>query len=143
MYCCSALCGSSRVEDLLSRMTIEEKVGQMTQVDMLALKNSDDVRKYCIGSVLSGGDSDPRDISARGWLTAVNAFKAQAGKTRLKIPLLYGIDAVHGHNNVDGAVIFPHNIGLGAMGNPELIKRAARVTAEEMSGTGIRWAFAP
>src|SRR5215469_8172408 len=139
----SASASSARVEELLSRMTLEEKAGQMTQVDMHALTNVDDVRKYCLGSVLSGGDSDPPDITARGWLKAVNEFKAQAMKTRLKIPLLYGIDAVHGHNNVDGAVIFPHNIGLGAMRNPELIQRAARVTAEEVAGTGIRWAFAP
>jgi beta-glucosidase len=140
---CGAAPATSRVKELLSRMTLEEKVGQMTQVDMHALTNADDVRKYCLGSVLSGGDSDPQDISARGWLSAVNAFKAQAMKTRLKIPLLYGIDAVHGHNNVDGAVIFPHNIGLGATGNPDLIERAARATAEEVAGTGIRWAFAP
>lgn len=134
---------AARADALLARMTLEEKIGQMTQVDMNAFRNPADVRKYCLGSVLSGGDSDPKDITARGWLKAVEEFKAQALQTRLKIPLLYGIDAVHGHNNVDGAVIFPHNIGLGATHDPALVEQAGRVTAEEMAGTGIRWAFAP
>lgn len=134
---------AAQAERLLALMTLEEKVGQMTQVDMGAIKNLSDVQKYFLGSVLSGGSTDPADISARGWLKAVEDVKVQALKTRLKIPLLYGIDAVHGHNNVDGAVIFPHNIGLGATRNPALVERAARVTAEEVAGTGVRWAFAP
>jgi beta-glucosidase len=133
----------SRAEGLLGQMTLEEKIGQMTQVDMDALTNKADIQKYFLGSVLSGGNSDPADISARGWLNAVEEYKSWALKTRLKIPLIYGIDAVHGHNNVDGAVIFPHNIGLGATRNPALVEKAARVTAEEVAGTGIRWAFAP
>jgi len=128
---------------LLRQMSLAEKIGQMTQVDMGALANPGDVRKYFLGSVLSGGSTDPSDNSAQTWLKAVNDLKAQALQTRLKIPLLYGIDAVHGHNNIDGAVIFPHNIGLGATHNPELVERAARVTAEEVAATGIRWAFAP
>ncbi len=124
-------------------MTLDEKIGQMTQADMDALKNKSDVKKYFLGSVLSGGSSDPPDITAKGWLKATDEFQSWALKTRLKIPILYGIDAVHGHNNVQGAVMFPHNIGLGATRNPELVERAARVTAEEVAGTGIRWAFAP
>jgi beta-glucosidase len=133
----------SRVELLLSQMTLDEKIGQMTQVDMLALKDKGDVQKYFLGSVLSGGSSDPADNSPQSWLKAVQEFQSWALKTRLKIPLLYGIDAVHGHNNVDGAVIFPHNIGLGATHNPALVRRAAQVTAEEVAGTGINWTFAP
>jgi len=133
----------TRAEALLSQMTVEEKIGQMTQVDMNALKDKADLQKFCIGSMLSGGDSDPPDISAKGWLAACQEYESLALKTRLKIPLIYGIDAVHGHNNVDGAVIFPHNIGLGATHNPALVEQAARIAAQEVAGTGIRWAFAP
>ncbi|MDB6017169.1 MAG: glycoside hydrolase, family 3 domain protein [Pedosphaera sp.] len=133
-----------KVQQLLSQMTLEEKIGQMVQVDSGALKNKADVSKYFLGSVLSGGSSDPAaGNSAQAWLDSVGQLQSQARQTRLKIPLLYGIDAVHGHNNIDGAVILPHHIGLGATHNPELIQRAERVTAEEVAGTGIRWAFAP
>ncbi len=132
-----------RAESLLARMSLEEKIGQMTQVDMEALKDKADIKNYFLGSVLSGGGSDPADISAQGWAKAVEEFQSWAFRTRLKIPLLYGIDAVHGHNNVDGAVIFPHNIGLGASRNPALVEQAGRVTAQEAAATGIRWTFAP
>jgi len=132
-----------RVETLLSQMTLEEKIGQMTQVDSDALKDKSHIEKYFLGSVLSGGDSDPADNSPQSWQKLASECEAWALKTRLKIPLLYGVDAVHGHNNVDGAVIFPHNIGLGATRNPTLVGQAARGTAEEMAGTGINWAFAP
>ena len=132
------------VDALLARMTQDEKIGQMVQVDSDALTDASAVKKYFIGSVLSGGSSDPAaGNSAPAWLNMVNEFKAQALQTRLKIPLLYGIDAVHGHNNIDGAVIFPHHIGMGATRDPQLEERAERVTAEEVAGTGIRWAFAP
>src|SRR5262245_14921202 len=117
---------SLEVENLLSQMTLDEKIGQMTQADMNAVKDKADIQKYGFGSMLSGGDSDPADITAKGWLAACEEFQSWALKTRLKIPLLYGIDAVHGHNNVDGAVIFPHNIGLGATRSPGLVKKAAR-----------------
>ncbi|MEI9960797.1 MAG: glycoside hydrolase family 3 N-terminal domain-containing protein [Limisphaerales bacterium] len=135
----------TRVHDLMAQMTLDEKIGQMVQVDMLALKGrTSDIQKYFLGSVLSGGSSDPSpDNRAQSWLNAVNEFQSWALKTRLKIPMIYGVDAVHGHNNIDGAVIFPHNIGLGATHNPKLVEQAARVTAEEIAGTGIRWAFAP
>jgi beta-glucosidase len=132
-----------RVETLLSQMTLDEKVGQMTQVDMNALKKPSDIKKYFLGSMLSGGSSDPSNNLPETWLQAVNGYQAQALQTRLQIPLLYGIDAVHGHNNIDGAVIFPHNIGQGATHNPGLVQEEERVTAEELAGTGIRWAFAP
>lgn len=132
-----------RVETLLGQMTLEEKIGQMTQADLLAMKDKADVRKYALGSVLSGGGSDPADNQPATWRMAVEECETWALKTRLKIPLLYGIDAVHGNNNVLGAVIFPHNIGLGAANNPALVEKAARVTALEMLGTGVHWAFAP
>ncbi len=125
-------------------MTLDEKIGQMVQVDSGALKDGGDVAKYYLGSVLSGGNSDPAaGNSPQAWLAEVNGFKAEALQTRLKIPLLYGIDAVHGHNNIDGAVIFPHHVGLGATHDPALITRAEQVTAAEVAGTGIRWAFDP
>ena len=101
------------------------------------------MQKYFIGSMLSGGDSDPPDNSPQTWAKTYDELQAWALKTRLKIPLIYGIDAVHGHNNVLGAVIFPHNIGLGATRNPDLVEKAARITALEVAGTGINWAFAP
>lgn len=128
---------------LLARMNLDEKIGQMVQADMAALKDKSDVKKYYLGSVLSGGGSDPADNLPQTWLKAVMEFRAQALQTRLKIPLIYGIDAVHGHNNILGAVIFPHHVGLGATHDPELVEKAERVTAEEVAGTGIRWAFAP
>ena len=139
-----ALAGSEeQAGALLSQMTLDEKIGQMVQVDSDALKNKADVQKYFLGSVLSGGGSDPADNRPETWLKFAGEFQAQALQTRLKIPLLYGIDAVHGHNNIDGAVVFPHDIGIGAAHNPELAARAARVTAEEVAGTGIHWAFGP
>jgi beta-glucosidase len=133
-----------QVEALLAQMTQDEKIGQMTQADSGALKDKFDVQKYFLGSVLSGGSSDPdAGNSIQNWLDFVTSFQTQALQTRLKIPIIYGIDAVHGHNNVDGAVIFPHHIGMGATHDPKLVERAERVTAEEVAGTGIRWAFAP
>jgi beta-glucosidase len=133
----------AKVDALLSKMTLDEKIGQMVQADIGALRDKSDIQKYFIGSILSGASSDPSGNRPQNWLQAVNECKAWALKTRLGIPLLYGIDAVHGHNNIDGAVIFPHNIGLGATHDPELVERAERVTAEEVAGTGTRWAFAP
>jgi beta-glucosidase len=122
---------------------LEEKIGQMTQVDMNAVKDKADIQKYGFGSMLSGGDSDPADITAKGWLKACAEYQSWALKSRLKVPLIYGIDAVHGHNNVNGAVIFPHNIGMGAAHNPALVEAAAYITAQEVAGTGMHWAFAP
>jgi len=129
---------------LLQAMTLEEKIGQMTQVDSDVLKKDPSaVEKYFIGSALSGGNSNPADNSPDTWRKFATDFQDRSLKTRLKIPLLYGVDAVHGHNNIIGAVIFPHNIGLGATRNPALVEQAARVTAEELAGTSIHWAFAP
>jgi beta-glucosidase len=134
-----------RVESLLQQMTLDEKIGQMVQVDSSAFRDRADVRNYFLGSVLSGGDSDPAngDNSVAAWLAMVTDFQSWSQRTRLKIPILYGIDTVHGHNNILGAVIFPHNIGMGATHNPSLVTAEERVTAEEMRGTGISWGFAP
>jgi len=133
----------AKAQALLSQMTLDEKIGQMVQVDMNGLKDKTDLQKLAIGSMLSGGDSDPTDITAKGWREACTEYQDWALKSRLHIPIIYGIDAVHGHNNVDGAVIFPHNIGLGATRNRSLIEKAARITAQEVAGTGMHWAFAP
>jgi len=134
---------SERVNSLLSQMSLEEKIGQMTQAERGALQNITDIKTYFLGSLLSGGGSAPSTNSAQAWADMYDYFQNFALQTRLKIPLIYGIDAVHGHNNVFGATIFPHNIGLGCTRNPQLIEQAARVTAEEVSGTGIDWTFAP
>ena len=127
---------------LVQQMTLDEKIGQMTQVEKNSL-TPEDVRTYFIGSVLSGGGGNPTPNTINDWREMVEAFKASARQTRLGIPLIYGVDAVHGHNNVYGATIFPHNIGLGAAGDPELVKRIGRATAVEVAATGVRWNFAP
>ncbi len=133
-----------QVNALLAKMTLEEKVGQMTQPDQLFLKSDEDIAKYYLGSVLSGGDSDPKEgNSLEAWTNLVDRYQKVALETRLSIPLLYGVDAVHGHNNVLGAVIFPHDIGLGCTRNPKLIEKIARITAVEVRATGINWGFSP
>jgi beta-glucosidase len=125
-------------------MTLEEKIGQMTQPEQSALKDQADIENYFVGSLLSGGDSDPKEgNSLQAWTDLYDRLQAHTKNTRLKIPLLYGIDAVHGHNNVLGAVVFPHNIGLGCTRNPALIEKVEHITAEEVRATGIQWAFAP
>jgi beta-glucosidase len=133
-----------QVNALLARMTLDEKIGQMTQPDQMYLKSDDDIARYYLGSLLSGGDSDPKaGNSLEAWTNLVDRYQKRALETRLRIPLLYGVDALHGHNNVLGAVIFPHNIGLGCTRNPALVEKIARITALEVRATGINWAFAP
>ena len=134
-----------QARELLKKMTLEEKIGQMTQPEQdKVLKHPGDIQKYFIGSVLSGGGSDPAaGNSLEAWTALYDRVQKEAMKTRLKIPILYGIDAVHGHSNVLGAVIFPHNIGLGCTRDPELVEKIGRITAEEMRATGIQWTFAP
>ena len=133
-----------QVKALVAKMTLDEKIGQMTQAEQSALKDPADIENYLVGSVLSGGDSDPKEgNSLQAWTDLYDRIQQHTRNTRLKIPILYGVDAVHGHNNVLGAVIFPHNIGLGCTRNPALIEKVERITAEEVRATGIQWAFAP
>ncbi len=131
-----------RVEKLLACMSMAEKIGQMTQVEKTSLQPGD-ITKYFIGSVLSGGGGSPADNSPEGWAKMVNSFQDEALATRLGIPLIYGADAVHGHGNLYGATIFPHEIGLGAANDPEMMVRIGRATAQEMMATGVVWNFAP
>lgn len=131
-----------RVEDLLSLMTLEEKIGQMTQVDRRYI-NVSDIGVYGIGSMLSGGGSSPSVNTPEGWADMYDGFQECALSTRLGIPIIYGTDTVHGHNNLYGATIFPHNIGLGATRDTELAKLIAQITAIEASAAGIDWNFGP
>lgn len=131
-------------DELLAKMTLAEKVGQMTQADISYLVDEADIETYFLGSLLSGGDSDPSpENTFDDWREMYDRYQSRALKTRLGIPLLYGIDAVHGHSNVVGAVIFPHNIGLGATRDADLVERISRATAVEVRATGINWTFAP
>lgn len=133
-----------RADQLLARMTLAEKVGQMTQADMSYLVDEADITDYFLGSVLSGGGSDPTPENRfEDWREMLERFQSRALETRLGIPLLYGVDAVHGHANVVGAVVFPHNIGLGAARDPDLVEKVYRATAIEVRATGINWNFAP
>lgn len=129
---------------VVSRMTLAEKIGQMTQVDQSFLKDPSDIERYALGSILNGGSSDPAEgNSMQAWRAMVESYQDHAMRTRLRIPLIYGVDAVHGNNNVIGAVIFPHNIGLGATRDPALVRRIAEITAEETRAVGANWSFAP
>lgn len=131
------------VDSILLQMTLEEKIGQMTQVERSALENVEDIASFGIGSLLSGGGSSPDPNTMESWASMYNNYQSFALQSNLGIPLIYGIDAVHGHNNVKGAVIFPHNIGLGCTWNPELIETANQIIAKEVAATGIDWTFAP
>ena len=131
------------VEKLMGDMTLKEKIGQMTQVDRQFLNDISDISKYGFGSLLSGGGSTPATNEPKAWADMYDSYQREALKTRLQIPLIYGIDAVHGHNNVVGATIFPHNIGLGATRDAALVEAVARATALEVAATGMDWDFAP
>src|SRR5262245_28615840 len=123
-------------------MTLDEKIGQMTQAERAAVTNAQ-ITQFRLGSLLSGGGSAPFPNNATSWANMYDGFQNAALATPLQIPLIYGVDAVHGHNNVNGATIFPHNIGLGAIRDPALVQSIGRAVAEEVSGTGIDWDFAP
>ncbi len=132
-----------RIDALLVQMTLEEKAAQMLQPEQ-AYITPEQVKEFGIGSVLSGGGSAPTTgNTAADWQARVNDFKQASLESRLGIPLLYGVDAVHGHNNIASATIFPHNIGLGAANNPELMQQIGAITAKEVRATGIQWTFAP
>ena len=132
-----------KVDKLIQSMTLDEKVGQMTQIDQRFLDTITDLSTYSIGSLLSGGGSHPKVNEPQAWLDMYNGYQSETLKSRLQIPLIYGIDAVHGHNNVYGATIFPQNIGLGATNNPELIFKISEATSIEVAATGIDWTFSP
>lgn len=139
-----AISADARVRGLMKTMTLDEKIGQMTQIDYEAVKNTpQDIITYSIGSILWGGNSEIVDLTPKGWADCYDSLQRLSEKMKKRIPILFGIDAVHGHNNVDGAVIFPHNIALGATHNPQVVEQVEAVTAKEMKGTGIHWAFAP
>jgi beta-glucosidase len=136
----------ARVEQLLSRLTPAQKVGQLIQADIGSI-TPDDLRHYPLGSILNGGNSSPRDdklAAPSEWLALADRFyDAATAVAPLGLPLLWGTDAVHGHNNIPGATLFPHNIGLGAARDPELIRRIGEITALEVRVTGLDWAFSP
>jgi len=143
-YLNAALPVAQRVDDLLSRMTLEEKVGQMTQAERGAVDADPSlVTTWALGALLSGGGSVPTPNTPTAWADMVDRFQSAALATRLQIPLLYGVDSVHGHGNLYGATVFPHNIGLGATRDAGLITRVEQVTAAETRATGPQWAFAP
>ena len=136
-----------RVRSIVAGMTLEQKVGQMTQADIRSI-TPEDVRRYYIGSVLNGGGAWPAmnmHASVGDWLKLSDAYYRASMSTdmKVKVPVIWGTDAVHGHNNVYGATLFPHNIGLGAAHDPQLLERVGRATAEQVRATGITWAFAP
>lgn len=133
----------ARLDDLMRYMTLEEKISQMALVDKNSLKRITDISTYNLGGILSGAGSKPRDNTPEGWLEMVSNIKYQAASSRLGIPLLYGIDANHGHGNVPGSTVFPHAIGLGASGDPELVRSVAAATAKEIKATGINWSYSP
>ena len=133
-----------KAKAVLQKMTLDEKIGQMLQPDQAFLKSIDDIGKYHFGSVLSGGNSDPKtgnDLTS--WTNLYEHIQSRSMDTRLKIPLIYGIDSVHGNSNVEGAVIFPHNIGLGATRDAALVEKISAIIADETRASGIQWAFAP
>lgn len=128
-----------RVDDLLNRMTVAEKIGQMALIEKNSISDQDDIAKYGLGALMSGGGGKPEENTPEGWRRMIDAFQGISQKTRLGIPLLYGVDANHGHGNVPGATIFPHAIGLGASGDADLVKSIASATAEEALATGVNW----
>jgi beta-glucosidase len=133
---------ATRVADLLGRMSLDEKLGQMTQAERASITNAQ-ITQFRIGSVLSGGGSAPTPNNPASWANMIDGMQNAALATPWQIPLIYGADAVHGHNNVVGATMFPHNIGLGAARDPALMEAIGRAVAEEVTGTGVRWNFAP
>ncbi len=132
-----------RVEDLLGRMRLDQKISQMILIERSNLNSDEEITSFNIGALYSGGVIVPTDNSPAFWADIIDHYQSLALENELGIPILYGTDAVHGHNNVKGAVIFPHNIGLGCTRNPSLVEQAARITALEIKGTGINWTFGP
>jgi beta-glucosidase len=135
---------AKRVADLLSRMSLQERVGQMTQTERYQVYDDPTpITTWNLGSILSGGGSVPTPNTPQAWADMVDRFQRAALATRLHIPILYGIDAVHGDGNMYGATVFPHNIGLGATRDPALVRDVEHVTAAETRASGPQWSFAP
>ncbi|KQZ71454.1 1,4-beta-D-glucan glucohydrolase [Sphingopyxis sp. Root214] len=138
----------ARIDALIKKMTVEQKVGQLVQADISTITPKD-LETYPLGSILAGGNSGPNGnerSTAADWAKLVGDFRAVSLRPQangVAIPIIFGVDAVHGHNNIPGATLFPHNIGLGAARDPELIQRIGAVTAAEIAGSGIEWTFAP
>ena len=143
IYLNSSYSIEERVNDLIGRMTLAEKAGQMVQGEQLQV-DVDDMTDLGLGSVLSGGGSVPNDINTvENWVETINRYQKAALKSRLKIPFFYGIDAVHGHNTLRDAVIFPHNIGIGAANDPVLTQAMGAYVAQEMKLTAALFNFSP
>src|SRR6476646_9659499 len=135
---------SQRVANLLGQMTLAEKIGQMTQAERASIdSDTSKITTDNLGSVLSGGGSVPTPNTPTAWADMVDRYQAAALRTRLGIPILYGVDTVHGDGNMYGATVFPHNIGLGASRDPALVRDVEHIAAEETRATGPQWAFAP
>ena len=138
----------AQIDDILPKLTLEQKVGQVIQGDTGSL-TPEDVKKYRLGSVLSGGNSAPGPLpyaETKAWLEMADKYynaSIDDEDVEIAIPIIWGIDAVHGHANLKGSIIFPHNIGLGAMNNPDLIEEIASITAHELTVSGHDWTFAP
>src|SRR5512140_2651824 len=132
----------ARVEDLLRRMNLDEKIGQMTQVELSSIQPAD-VTTFFIGSILSGGDGNPPNNTPQAWQDMVKGYQTAAMATRLKIPMIYGIDATHGNAHLYGATVFPQESGVAATHDPALAQKIGEATAEEMLATGVPWTFSP
>lgn len=133
------------IDRLIARLTVEQKVGQVIQGDISAVTPAD-LARYPLGSILAGGNSGPygdERANAATWKRLVDEYRAASRLAGAGVPILFGVDAVHGHSNLPGATIFPHNIGLGAARDPDLIRRIGAATAAEIAGSGIEWTFAP
>lgn len=130
------------ISEYLKQMTIEEKVGQMIVAERQFI-SAQDVKNFFVGSVFASGGSSPEENNLEEWRSMIRRYKDAVSETRLAIPLIFGIDAVHGNNNMKDTVIFPHNIALGASGDPELVKKIAAATADELNAIGIDWTFSP
>ena len=138
----------AKIDEILPKLTLEQKVGQVIQADSGSV-TPDEVREYRLGSVLSGGNSAPGPLpyaEAKAWLEMADKYynaSIDSEGVEIAIPIIWGIDAVHGHANLKGAIVFPHNVGLGAMNNPDLIEKIAKITAHELTISGHDWTFAP
>src|SRR5439155_22454000 len=126
---------------LVAQLTRDEKVGRMTQPDQMYLEDLDDLEKYHVGSLLSGGDSDPKSVNdLESWTNLYDRYQSRALQAKPRLPLLYGIDAVHGHNNLLGSTILSYNIGFVCTRRAELVDQASRVIAQEVLASGLNWA---